>query len=110
MTNEEVQEIFTVEVMHNVELLYRESRHLRISDWCREEVKKIYQTLNKIHLKVFFVEDANIFVHKQILDLMDYIKFELFENQFKKCSKYPDADYRVLNSIYDVIGTWYFED
>lgn len=91
------------EVVENVKGICREARHMNISNEFHNELPKFTKFLDDVNFKEAFTDYPDVYIMEKMLDALDYI-LDNWVSNFEKDS----ADYRVANSIYDVIKEFYF--
>lgn len=94
-------------VVKNIKNVVREARHMSCiisNENVKNEFIKLCYFIDDVNFKVSFVNETEDYLHENMLDTMDYIKFTLMENE-----QNPNV-LSVYNSIYDIIREWYFND
>ena len=84
-----------------------EARHMSCiisNENVKNEFIKLCYFIDDVNFKVSFVNEPEDYLHENMLDTMDYIKFTLMEKE-----QIPNV-LSVYNSIYDIIREWYFND
>lgn len=92
-------------VVENVKNIIREGRHNpNVSSSCISEMNRISIYLDNVNFKMSFVNNPEDYVHEKMLDAMDYLLDKVMEKE-----KSPES-LTLVNSVYDVIREWYFEN
>ena len=110
MNNLKANEIFKSEVLDNISDVIREANHMEINGWCKNKMEYIGSKVFAAYIgTIFYKDDANEYLHKVMLDIMDEIKYKMFiiSDMRKTCA--PNS-YKVIHSLYDIIKEWYFNN
>ena len=110
MNNLKANEIFKSEVLDNISDVIREANHMEINGWCKNRMEYIGQKVFAAYIvTICYNDDANEYLHKVMLDIMDEIKYKMFiiSDMRKTCA--PNS-YKVIHSLYDIIKEWYFNN
>lgn len=99
-----VVEISFNEAVINIKAIIREARHMELTEAFANELPKFNDFLDNVGFKSSFVFNVEGYLKGKMLDTMDYILDNWFENM-----EPGSNSYRVANSIYDVIREWYFK-
>lgn len=90
--------------VENVVTVIREARHMGIRGWVEIDINKFADFLHDVNFKMEFVDDTEEYVRSKMLDAMDFLKNEL------ELLDYTDTERRVVNSMYDIIKEFYFNN
>ena len=110
MKNLEANKIFKSEVVDNISNVIREANHMQINGWCKNRIEYIGEKVFALYIAtIFYKDDANEYLHNNMLDIMDEIKNNMFviTDPRKECA--PNS-YKVIHSLYDIIREWYFDN
>ena len=79
MNNLKANEIFKSEVLDNISDVIREANHMEINGWCKNRMEYIGSKVFAAYIgTIFYKDDANEYLHKVMLDIMDEIKYKMF--------------------------------
>lgn len=101
------------EMVNNVKAIIREARHMGITNKIDRELPQFAKFLDDVNFKVSFMEHSKQedYLKGKMLDALDHVKdnwVDIYSQPERKF--YCPKTYRVVNSIYDTIKEFYFEE